>query len=127
MATVDMIRDVLDTWDDEEVRYAWNKRCDNYRYSEQVYCMSDPNDIFAEVSFAEGLEMFDHIDKDEEYFSFDDARGKYNTLGDIWEVVDLDELATYIYDEQEAFGDDRIEEILEDDEDLNTLNPENNI
>jgi hypothetical protein len=116
MDKVVAIRDVLDSWSNREIIEAWNNRCDDNNYSDHVYPMYMLNDIFLDGSFADNIDKFDHFDKDDDYFTFDDSTGLYNTISDIWEIVDIDELATYIYDYEKTFGDDDIEDILREED-----------
>ena len=116
MNKVEAIKDVLDSWSNREIIEAWNERCDDNYYSDNVYPMYMLNDIFLDGSFADNIDKFDRFDKDDDYFTLDDSTGLYNTISDIWEVIDINELATYIYDYGKAFGDDDIEDILREEE-----------
>lgn len=114
MNTVEAIKNVLKGWSNRKIIKAWNEYCDDNYYSDNVYPMYMLNDIFSDGSFTDALSKFDHFDKDDDYFTFDDATGLYNTIRDIWKVVDIDDLATYLYND--IYGDDDIEDILREED-----------
>jgi hypothetical protein len=110
------IKEALDNWSNEEIIEAWNKYCDDNYYSDNIYTMDMLGDIFQSGYFVDNLEKFYHFDKNDRYFTFDDSTGLWNTISSIYEVVDVDDLAMYIYNTEKAFGDDDIENILREED-----------
>lgn len=116
MDKVVAIKDVLDNWDNGKIIEAWNECCDDNYYSDNIYTMDMLGDIFQSGYFVNNLEKFYHFDKNDRYFTFDDSTGLWNTISSIYEVVDIDDLATYVYNSEKAFGDDDIEDILREED-----------
>jgi hypothetical protein len=110
------ILNALDNWSNEEIIEAWNEYCDDNHYSNNIYTMGMLGDIFQSGYFVDNLDKFYHFDKNDRYFTFDDSTGLWNTISSIWEIVIIDDLATYIYDSKKAFGDDDIENILREED-----------
>jgi hypothetical protein len=110
------ILNALDNWSNEEIIEAWNEYCDDNHYSNNIYTMDMLGDIFQSSYFVDNLEKFYHFDKNDRYFTFDDSTGLWNTISSIYEVVDVDDLAMYIYNTEKAFGDDDIEDILREED-----------
>jgi hypothetical protein len=116
MDKVVAIADVLNNWGNKEIIEAWNEYCDDNHYSNDIYPMDMLGEIFSSGYFVDNLHKFYHFDKNDRYFTFDDSTGLWDTISSIYEVVDVDDLAQYIYDSGKAFGDDDIENILREED-----------
>jgi hypothetical protein len=106
----------LDNWDNGKIIEAWNEYCDDNHYSCNVYPMNMLGEIFSSGYFVDNLDKFYHFDKYDKYFVYDESTGLWDTISNIYEVVDVDDLATYIYNSGKAFGDDDIEDILREED-----------
>lgn len=115
MSINERIIEFLETMDEEDIREMWNEYQRDYRYEDEVYTVSEVEDAFlGDLTFREALEA---IDKDE--FDLDDDYAVntiygWKTFCDIFEVVDLGDLADYIENEREDFDYPELEEILEE-------------
>lgn len=117
MERIEKIMEVLQSMDDETTREMWNEFQQAYRYEDEVYTLDEVIDGFLnDLSFREALEA---IDKDEFDLNDDYAVSTiygWKTFCDIFEVVDLGDLAKYIDEEGETFNYPELEEIFEEDE-----------
>lgn len=89
--------------------------CDTYRDSERyIVPMGEFDDMFYGMKASEvvrAIENADHFSINDEWF-IDGIYG-LESFDDLYDVMDDDELITYIIDEDEDFGDDRIREVLD--------------
>ena len=118
MTKEDRIQAIIDTMDECEIVSMWNERCDSYCCDdEHIYSMNEIDDIIGKMWASDFLDKFDRdFDLADDYFK--DGLWNYESFNDIYDVVDDGELIEYMIDEDEDFGDDRIREILdEEDED----------
>lgn len=119
MATInEMIIEFLETLSDEDTLEMWNEFQESYRYEDRVYLIDEVLECFLnDLSFKEALEC---IDKDEfdtdDLYAVDTIYG-WKTFNDIFDVVDLGDLADYIENEREDFGYCELEAILEEEDD----------
>lgn len=115
MTLNEKIMEVLQAMDDETTLEAWNEFQRAYNYDEEIFPLSEVCECFLnDLTFAEALEA---IDKDEFDLSDDYAVNTiygWKTFCDIFEVVDLGELANYIENEQETFNYPELEELFEE-------------
>ena len=117
MERIDAIIEFLETLDDEETRDMWNEFQRAYRYEDEVFTVAEvENDFLGDLTFREALEA---IDKDE--FDLDDDWAVntiygWKTFSDLFDVVDLGELARYIENEEEFFGYPELEELFEEED-----------
>lgn len=117
MTLNEKIMEVLQEMDDDAILEMWNEFQRDYRYEDEVYTLGEVLDGFLnDLTFAEALEA---IDKDEFNLSDDYAVNTiygWKTFCDIFEVVDLGDLADYIENEQETFNYPELEELFEEEE-----------
>lgn len=117
MERIEKIMEVLQSMDDETTREMWNEYQQAYRYEDEVYTVAEVEDAFlGDLTFREALEA---IDKDE--FDLDDEYAVntiygWKTFNDLFDVVDLGDLAKYIDEEGETFNYPELEEIFEEGE-----------
>ena len=117
MTKQDKILEVLETIEESELISMWNERCQAYRYDdEEIFDMYSLDEFFGSMNFSEALNQIDtdnfSLNDDYFYFSIYGAR----SLTYIDDVVDLEELAEYIEDTEDTFGNSELEEIFEEDE-----------
>lgn len=117
MTKQERIIEILETIDESELISMWNERCEEYRYDdEEIFDMYSLDDFFGGMNFAEALNHIDidnfSLNDDYFYFSIYGAR----SLTYIDDVIDLEELADYIEDTENTFGNSELEELFEDDE-----------
>lgn len=117
MERYERIMEVLQEMDDEEILEMWNEYQRDYRYEEEIYSVDEVCECFLnDLRFAEALEA---IDRDEFDLSDDYAVNTiygWKTFSDLYDVVDLGDLAGYIDNEEENFNYPELEEIFEEDD-----------
>lgn len=100
-----------------------NEYCYEMSSEDVVFHMSEMEDVFYGKSF---LDVIDSLADDfcaRDDFFYLDSMGRWNSTNDIWEVIDADELADFIVDEDNALYNSTIRSILnnyeeEEEEDL---------
>jgi hypothetical protein len=118
MTKEERLQDIIDNTNDGIVLSWWNQRCDDYRDDERfIYTMDDFNDCFygmKPIQIAEAIENAYRFSSCDEYW----VNGIYGieSFDDVYDVMDDDELIEYIIDEDEDFGDDRIRDVLDAEE-----------
>lgn len=123
MERIDRIMDALRDMGDSTIVWIWNEYCDKVNYTDEQICsMYDFND------FNCGRDPID-IAKDVSKSDFNpyDDWFKYTIWGiesgDAEDFVDYDDLAEYIDEHDEDFGDSDLREALEEEEEEDLLEP----
>lgn len=116
MTKEERLQNIIDNLDESEVLTMWNERCDsNYYDDDRIYYMSELDDLFGKMWASDFLDKFDRdFDGSDDYFKY--GVWGVESFNDIYDVVDDDELITYIIDEDEDFNNDEIREILDAEE-----------
>lgn len=110
---IDEIRDALESLDDDALfpllnEYRYKQGDDELKYNDECtindelrYC--DPIDI---------LRCADEWDECDEYL-VSNCYGEFRTTNDVWEGVDVDDVAEWIADDEDDHGIDELETILD--------------
>lgn len=112
----DEIINVLEQKGDDSIVWLWNDYQDSIRYDDHIYPMYDLNDLFHDSKVTDFLNSIDigNFDLNDEWFC--DSIYGLKTLSDIYDVIDIGELADYIEDTQDDLGDSDLAELLEREE-----------
>lgn len=111
MTKRERLQEVLDTLGDDEIVTMWNEICDNYgNYEDRLYETSELDELLRGKTPLEIIELCQDIDIDAPYIN--DGIYGLETHYDIYDVVDDDDILDYIEEEELAFGNFEIEEIL---------------
>lgn len=109
MFDLDKIREAIADLSDSDKASMWNQYCENNNYWDEYIKYNEPNDLMCGLSAEEVLNRVDlegnyrlsdrycTIDNYGEYVSFDGVDDKNSPF-------DIDELANYVYDNEDAMG-----------------------
>lgn len=111
---VENIREVVEDFKENKLVELWNEFCNKNYYEEVIYYLSDDeiNDFFSNNTPAELIRMGSDVNLDNKYFYF--HLGKLNTMDNIFDVVDIDELVDYIIDNDNDCNDTDIRDLLDE-------------
>ena len=113
------IIEIVDSWDEDEKVYAWNERCEAYRYYDDRIDCNTPNEMFCSST---PEEILSYVNLDGKYNPNDvyccmNGYGEYVSFDytdDNNSPFDIEALAEYMFDEAESFDDCDIEELFEE-------------
>lgn len=111
------ISDVLSRMDDGELIDMWNEYQDCTCGSAQIHYMEDMAIEFDGWSIEELIELGcqNKFDISDDYFYYEDEGGYgYVSFHCLSDVIRFDDLADYIVEEEEPFGDSEIQELFEE-------------
>lgn len=115
MTKKDMIIELLNSYADYEIIPVWNEYDSKIYGESEIFDMSEIDDIFYGMSVSEFLDKlganFSHYD---EFFYF--SIYGIESTNDIYDVIDIEELADYIIDNDDSLYDDNIAELLDSEE-----------
>ena len=120
MKTIEEIKEFLEDMSESDIFYMWNDYNDRNSYDDHIYNMSEFDEM---MSWKTPTEIADLVYRNDfntncEYFTW----GVYLNCGDyIDDFVSYDDLAQYIYDNDEDFDNDDLRDFL--DEDKNNEEP----
>ena len=111
---VENIKEVVEDFKENKLVELWNEFCNKNYYEEVIYYLSDDeiNDFFSNNTPAELIRMGSDVNLDNKYFYF--HLGKLNTMDNIFDVVDIDELVDYIIDNDNDCNDTDIRDLLDE-------------
>ena len=114
MKRVERIQEYLEGLNDRDLIAIWNECCAN---DDCVYPMDELDEQLGRMSPSEILRasFYGDINPNDEYFRFN-SRGNLVSTNTISEWVDIEDLARYIDETENYFGDSEIMDILWDDE-----------
>lgn len=111
---IEKVKEILENLDENDLISVWNSYCDlNNYYEDRIYGMYEIDDLFYDVKASDFLDKlsgdFNHND---EYFK-DSIYGleSFNYASD---VVDFDDLAKYIVNNEDTLDCAEIEDYLEE-------------
>ena len=113
------IVDVLSILADDELIWMWNQRCENDHYEDEIiYSMDCLDDLYSTEGkkVSEILNDFDNFNSWASYFHVDDVWG-FESIDDLYSILDLDEIAVYMEDNDDDLGNDEVREILDESDD----------
>lgn len=108
---------VLEALDDDSTVDMWNRYCSEVNYDDEVIYSLDEwtiNDIFYMQKPWDILRCLDGTFNVNDDWFYYNGYGNIVSTYDIFDQVDLDDLADYIIDEENALGNSDIEDILEE-------------
>ena len=109
MFDLDKIKEAIGDLSDSEKVLMWNQYCENNSYWDEYIEYNDPNSLMCGLSAEEVLNRVDLegnyrlsdkycvVDNCSEYVSFDGAEDDYSPF-------DIDELANYVYNNEDAMS-----------------------
>lgn len=108
------IKEVVEDFREEKLVELWNEFCNKNYYEEVISYLSDDeiNDYFSNKTPAELIRIGKDVDLDNKYFYF--HLNELNTTDNIFDVVDIDELADYIIDNDDDCNDTDIRDLLDE-------------
>lgn len=126
MDTYDKILDALKEVDERDLIYAWNDYCDAANYpDDRIWSMSELDDVYGYDAF-NGMsvsEVAEQIRRDFEDFNFDADYFVITIYGyesgdslDDFDVFNFEDLADYMYRNDDALGISEIQDILDEEE-----------
>ena len=118
MTKREKIEQVLENLTESETIEMWNDYCELNRYDDRViWYMGTVLEELNQMTFGDAMGSIDkdEFDLDDDYARNDDLYG-WQSFCDIYDVVDDSELADYIEDFDESFGNWELEEIFEEEE-----------
>lgn len=113
---LEKIKDVLLNYlSDNEMVYIHNNYCDKNRYYDDIiYFMNEFNDVVNPMSPLELIETYGDIDTSHPYFVFTIYGAESFNYYDNAPTTYYDEIAEYILDYDEDFGNNEIREVLDE-------------
>jgi hypothetical protein len=125
MDQYDKILEALKGMDDSDLIWAWNDYCDANRYDDQIYPMSSLDDVIGYGHF-NGMSASDVIEDVKSNFEDFDTSADYFTVSiygyesgdslDDFGSFDIESLADYMYQNDDALGLSEIRDILDEDD-----------
>lgn len=114
MKRVERIKEYLEGLHDWDLISIWNEYCAN---DDCVYPMGELDELLGRMSPSEILRgaYYGNINPNDDYFKYD-FRGNLVSTNTISEWIDIEELAMYIDETENYFGNSEIMDILWDDE-----------
>lgn len=118
MEKLERIKEVLDDLDESELISMWNEYQSNINGDGTIFNNCD--EFFEEfynndVMGALRASHYGNYNLSDEYVMFN-GYGNLKSFNYVTDVIDMDELAKYILDEEDSLYNDDIEEILEEEE-----------
>ena len=98
---------------DRDIVSAYNQYARDNGY-EELFQMSELDELLGDLSYREAKDkMDDGFNENDEYFYVSNSTGYYTSTSDIYDVVDLSDLAKYMSDNEDACGISEVEDILD--------------
>lgn len=112
----DSICEVLERKSDDSIIWMWNDYQDTIRGDDRIYPMYELNDFFCDTKVSDFLNAIDtgNFDLNDDYFYY--SIWGVRTISDIYDVIDVDELADYIEDTQDDLSDSDIATLFDEEE-----------
>lgn len=118
---LEKLADVIEDLDDDKIIEIHNEMCEDYNYPDDRIEYNEPNELFAGLS---PYDILSYINTDynvtDDYAKMD-GYGYWSSTDYVYNFIDFDELAEYIYKEEKFFDVDEIEELyneyMEEEED----------
>ena len=112
---IEKVKEILNNLDDSELKNMWNEYCRENGYDDyEIFEMWEIDDLFCDMKVSDFLDKLGDFDHKDDYFRY----GVYGleSFDYISDVVEIDELAKYIVDNNETFDNDELEELIEEEE-----------
>lgn len=98
---------------DSDILQAYNQYARDNGYQE-LFPMSELDEFIGDKSYREVKDMMDDdFSENDDYFYISDSTGYYTSTSDIYDVVDLSDLARYMSDNEDACGISEVEDIID--------------
>ena len=116
----EMVKAIIsENWDDGQKVYAWNERCDNLKYYDDRIEYNNIDELLMDCKPSEVIQKIDTANyrlNDEYAVCTIYGWKSFNYADDENSPYDNDEMARYIVDRGECFGDSDLEELFEEEE-----------
>ena len=98
---------------DSDILQAYNQYARDNVY-EELFPMSELDEFIGDKSYREVKDMMDDdFNENDDYFYISNSTGYYTSTSDIYDVVDLSDLARYMSDNEDACGISEVEDIID--------------
>lgn len=117
MKRVERIKEYLEGLLDSSLIAIWDEYCNYCRYDDYVYSMDEIDEVLREMPASEILRasFYGDINPNDDYFKFN-GRGNLASTNTLSDWVDIEDLARYIDETENYFGDSEIMDILDEED-----------
>lgn len=117
MKTIEEIKEYLEGINENELLAIWNCYCDNNNYDDHIYYMYELDEILNGETSSDIINkvVYGSFNSHHDYFKFN-GYGNLQSEYYLENLMYINDLAQYIYDNDEDFDNDDLRDFLDEDE-----------